>query len=264
MRLYNKFSGEWSSEMIGVPMKKQSMPKIFFVLFIIMTFFTVNVFAQGFTKINVKNKYGNTQSQQSDPITPKTKADPKNNTTMPTGATTSGTLPEGMIQLNGTDVDIKEMVKSISALTGKNFIINDKVRGKITIISEKPMTKDMAYEAFLSALEINGFTTVMTPSGLINIVPQKDSLSKPLSVFKEDSPNTDKFITRILQMQNISANEVNQVIGHMVSKNGKIQAYPTTNSLIITDTGSNIDHLLQIITELDQEGPQEVLSLIHI
>lgn len=233
---------------------------IFMVFFLASLFIHhLDVYGQGFTKIDVDDKFGADLGQDIEPIVPKEIDSSTSTTQLP-----DGTLPEGMIQLNGTDVDIKEMVKSISALTGKNFIINDKVRGKITIISEKPMTKEMAYQAFLSALEINGFTTVMTPAGLINIVPQKDSLSKPLELYREASPNTDKFITRIIQMNNISANEISQVIKPMISKNGNLLAYPTTNSIIVTDTGSNIDYILRLIRELDQEGPQEVLEIIPI
>lgn len=217
------------------------------------------VAAQGFKKLQVQDKYGASQEDTLSPLQPK--SNPDDDTAQDNE---DGTAPDGMIYLNGTDVDIKEMIRQMSALTGKNFIINDKVRGKITIISDKPMTKDMAYQAFLSALEINGFTTVMTPAGLLNIIPQKDSLSKPIDLYKNSSPVTDKYITRIIQLNNISANEISQVIKTMVSKNGNMFAYPTTNSIIITDTGSNIEHILKLVKELDQEGPQEVLDMIPI
>lgn len=174
-------------------------------------------------------------------------------------------LPEGMVCLNGVDLDIKDMVKTMSELLGYNFMINDKVKGKITIISDKPMTKKIAYEAFLSALEVNGFTTVQTPSGLIEILPHKDSLSKPSDLYigDENKANTDKFITRIIQLSNISASEISGLIKSMVTK-GQIIPYATTNSLIITDTGANIDYIVKLIKQLDTEGPQEVLQIVPI
>ena len=228
------------------------MKKIFYsILVSLLVTQSLSVLAQGFTKLKVDNKYGNSSS--SGPLTPKNLDQDNSN-----GAAGD------FVQLNGTDVDIREMIKTISALTGKNFIINDKVKGRITIISERPMTKEMAYEAFLSALEINGYTPVMTPSGLINIINQKDSLTKPIDLYKGNSPNTDQYITRIIQLSNISANEISTVLSDMVSKNGKLMAYPTTNSIIVTDTGSNIDHILKLVSELDQEGPQEVLDIINI
>lgn len=210
------------------------------------------VFAQGFQKL--QDKYGAPSSiplQQKEPDATSQDSDDEG-------------VPEGMIMLNGVDVDIKDMIKLMANTTGKNFILNDRVRGKITIISEKPMTYDMAYQAFLSALEVNGFTTVETPAGLINVIPQKDALQSPIELFKEASPVTDKYITRIMQLSNISANDLVNVVKPMVSKNGSIIAYPTTNSVIITDTGSNINHILKLVKELDQEGPQEVLEIIPI
>ncbi len=209
-------------------------------------------FAQGFKKLDVSDKYG---TEGSTPI--------KTDTTEGSSILSQEEDPNS-VYFNGTDVEIKDMIRQISALSGKNFIINDKVRGKITIVSDKKMTKEEAYQAFLSALEINGFTTVMTPSGLISIVPQKESWSKPIDVYKKENPTTDKYITRIIQLQNISANEVSSLIKGMVSKSGNMFAYPTTNSIIITDTGSNINHLLQLINELDKEGPQETMEMIPI
>lgn len=169
-----------------------------------------------------------------------------------------------LVYMNATDVDIKDMIKQISKATGTNFLLDDKIRGKITIISEKPMTKDMAYQAFLSALQVMGFTTVKTPGGLLKIVATKDAISEPIDIFKNSSPETDQFITRIVQVKNISANDISSVIKSLVSKDGNLFAYPATNSLIFTDTGSNIDRILKIIKELDQEGPQEVIEIIPI
>lgn len=226
------------------------------ILFFLVGFFLSHpAWAQGFTTLQDKYGASSTQPLQQKQVT---QGGPE------VAGGTEQAVPDGMLMLNGVDVEIKDMIKLIANVTGKNFILNDKVRGKITIISEKPLSYDMAYQAFLSALEINGFTIVETPAGLLNIIPQKDSLQKPLDMFKESSPVTDKFITRIIQLSNISANEISQILKPMVSKNGSLLAYPTTNSLIITDAGSNIDYLLKLLKELDQEGPQEVLEIIPV
>lgn len=191
----------------------------------------------------------------------------------PTGLAEEGIAEEGngytesgeeLIYLNATDVEIKDMIKQISKATGTNFLIEEKLRGKITIISEKPMTKEMAYQAFLSALQVMGYTTVETPAGLIKIVPTKQALSEPIDLYKSDHPNTDRFITRIIQVANISANDLSTVIKPLVSKDGNLFAYPQTNSLIITDSGANIERVLRIVKELDHEGPQEVIEIIPI
>lgn len=237
--------------------KKRS---VFIAMVLCAVFTSATVLAEGFTKL--QDKFG---TPTSTPVQAKElSSTSQDNDTTTTNSTSEQAVPEGMIMLNGVDVDIKDMIKLISNTTGRNFILKDTVKGKITIISEKPMTYQMAYEAFLSALEVNGFTVVETPAGLLNIIPKKDSITKPTDLFKDESPNTDKFITRIIQVNNISANDVFNVIKPMISKDGNSFAYPTTNSVIITDSGSNIDHILKLIKELDQEGPQEVLDIIPI
>jgi general secretion pathway protein D len=171
---------------------------------------------------------------------------------------------EEMVYLNVQDQDIKDVIKQISKATGKNFIIDDKVRGKVTIMSEKMMTKEEAYQAFLSALEVAGYTTVIGPGGIIKIVSLKEAVAAPIPIHVDSTPYTDSYVTRLISLQNISALEMSTAIKGLISKSGNMFAYPATNTLIITDSGTNIDRLMKIIKELDQEGPQQVLEIIPI
>jgi general secretion pathway protein D len=213
-----------------------------------------------FSAAAVEDKYGVSSNA---PVDDKPMADPSASTAV--AATAPAPVDDNaLIYLNATDVEVKDLIKQISKASGLNFLIDDKVRGKITIISEKPMTKDMAYQAFLSALQVMGYTTVETPGGLIKIVQTKEAINQPIELYKDSNPNTDKFITRIIQVRNISANDLSTVVKGLVSKDGNLFAYPSTNSLILTDSGSNIDRILGIIRELDQEGPQEVIEIIPI
>lgn len=172
--------------------------------------------------------------------------------------------PEERVYLNVQDQDIKDVIKQISKATGKNFIIDNKVRGKVTIISEKMMTQEEAYQAFLSALEVAGFTVVSGPGGIIKIVALKEALSSPIPIHVDSTPYTDSFVTRLISLNNISANDMANAIKGLVSKSGNLFAYPATNTLIITDSGTNIDRLMKLIKELDQEGPQEVVEIIPV
>jgi general secretion pathway protein D len=179
------------------------------------------------------------------------------------GATPAPGADEGLY-LNAVDTDVREIIKQISKVTGKNFLVDQSVRGKVTIISEKKMTIEEAYQAFLSALEVLGYTVVNAPGDLVKVIPMKEALQNPLPIYKDDSPITDAFITRIVQMKNISALEMSNAVKTLVSKEGNLFAYPATNTLIITDTGSNIDRLLKIMRELDQEGPSETIDIIPL
>lgn len=162
------------------------------------------------------------------------------------------------------DADIRDIIKQISLATDRNFILDDNVKGKITIISPKPMTKDEAYQTFLSALAVTGFTTVKGPAGVIKIVRLKDSVQYPIPTHVDSTPYTDSYVTRLIQLSNIGSVDMMNAIKALVSKDGNIYAYPSTNTLILTDSGTNIDRLMKIIKELDQEGPQQVLEIIPV
>ena len=169
-----------------------------------------------------------------------------------------------MVYLNVQDQEITDVIRQISKATAKNFIIDSKIRGKVTILSEKMMTKEEAYQAFLSALEVAGYTVVTGPAGIIKIVPLKDAISSPIPIHVDSTPYTDSFITRLISLSNISAVDMSNAIKPLISKDGNLFAYPATNTMIITDSGTNIDRLMKIIKELDQEGPQQVLEIIPI
>lgn len=188
----------------------------------------------------------------------------------PEGAATPGEVAatnaagEELVRLNVQDADIRDIIKQISLATARNFILDDNVKGKITIISPKPMTKDEAYQTFLSALAVTGFTTVKGPAGVIKIVRLKDSVQYPIPTHVDSTPYTDSYVTRLIQLSNIGSVDMMNAIKALVSKDGNIYAYPSTNTLIITDSGTNIDRLMKIIKELDQEGPQQVLEIIPV
>lgn len=172
---------------------------------------------------------------------------------------------EELVYLNVQDQDIVDVIRQISKATGRNFIIDDRIRGKkVTIMSEKLMTKEEAYQAFLSALEVAGFTTVTGPGGIIKIVSLKEAVASPIPIHVDSTPYTDSYVTRLISLQNISASDMSEAIKGLISKSGNMFAYPATNTLIITDSGTNIDRLMKIIKELDQEGPQQVLEVIPV
>lgn len=182
------------------------------------------------------------------------------------GATEKGDTPMGeeMVYLNVQDQDIKDVIKQISKATGKNFIIDDKIRGKVTILSERPMTKEEAYQAFLSALEMALYTTVTGPGGIIKVVSLKDAASSPIPVHVDSTPYTDSYVTRLIKLNKLNVSEVEKAIKPLISGSAKLFPYPATNTLILTDSGTNIDRLMKIIKELDQGGEEQVLEIIPI
>lgn len=175
-----------------------------------------------------------------------------------------GGQEEEKVFLNVVDQDIKEVIKQISKATRRNFILDDKVRGKITIISNEMITRSQAYQAFLSALQVAGFTVVEGPAGILKVVPLRDAVKYPIPTHVDTTPYTDRYITRLIRLENISARDMAEAIKGLISKDGNLFAYPETNTMVLTDSGTNIDRLMKIIKELDQEGPQQVVEIVKV
>lgn len=177
---------------------------------------------------------------------------------------TNENFPDLIESFDYPNAEITDVVKAISELTGKNFIVDPQVRGKITIIAPSQITVAEAYKAFLSALAINGFTVV--PYGNFLKIrsarnAQRDSIETYSGAY---FPNTDQMITRIIKLKYISAEEVNKNLRILPSKDGEMVPYPPTNSIIISDYGSNIERVMKIINELDVPGFEEQLEVIRI
>lgn len=169
-----------------------------------------------------------------------------------------------LVEANFPNAEITDVVKAISQLTNKNFIIDPGVRGKITIIAPSKVTVAEAYKAFLAALAVNGFTVV--PYGKFLKVKssrnaQRDSIETYTGAY---APTSDIYITRIIHLKHTSAEEVNKRLRVLPSKDGEMTPYEPTNSIIITDYGANVERMAKIIGELDRPGFEEQLAVIPI
>lgn len=177
---------------------------------------------------------------------------------------TNANFPETIESFDFPNADIKDVIKAISELTGKNFIIESTISGRVTIMAPSKITVAEAYKAFLSSLAGLGYTVV--PSGKFLKIKnaraaQRDSIETYSGNY---SPNADLLITRIVQLRHTSAEEVNKRLRILPSKDGEMTPYEPTNSLIITDFGSNVDRMMKIITEIDKPGFEETLEVIPI
>jgi len=177
---------------------------------------------------------------------------------------TNENFPDLIESFDYPNADIADIVKAISELTGKNFIVDPAVRGKITIIAPSQITVAEAYKAFLSALAINGLT-VVPGDGFLKIKQARQAQNDAIETYSGAYfPNSDIMITRIVKLKYISADEVNKNLRILVSKDGNLLPYPPTNTLIISDYGSNIEKMMRIINELDVQGFEEQLEVIRI
>ena len=170
------------------------------------------------------------------------------------------------ITVDFDNVDIQIFVKFISELVGKNFVIDEKVKGKkVTIISPKKIAVEEAYKVFESVLDVYGFTAV--PAGdVIKIIPSQDAKEKNIETrLKEEaiSPE-DKIVTQIIALEYSSPDDMKKVLDPLVSKASIILSYPPAGMLVITDVLSNIKRLQEIVNALDVEGVGEEISYLRL
>lgn len=178
---------------------------------------------------------------------------------------TSENFPETIESFDFPNVEITDIIKAISELTGKNFIIDSTVRGKITIIAPSKITVAEAYKAFLSSLAINGFTVVPN-GGFLKIRNARSAQRDGIDIYSGSYyPNTDQMITKVVHLKHITAETLKTQLGRLLNSSyGEIEAYPQTNSMIISDFGSSIDRIMKIINQLDVPGFEEQLEVVGI
>lgn len=170
--------------------------------------------------------------------------------------------PDGMVNIDFNEVDIKVLVKFMAELTGNNFVIDDKVRGKVTIISPKKVTPGEAMKVFESTLEVYGYTMIEA-GNVIKILPANEARQRASFTARPSQPG-DRMITRLIPLRYIKADEMVNTLRPLVPPTSYITAYSGTNTLILTDYASNIEKLLSIITQLDAPGHEEVVTVVQL
>jgi general secretion pathway protein D len=168
------------------------------------------------------------------------------------------------VTINFVDAPLSDVVKYMAEITGRNFILNDDLKGEVTIISHQAVSVPEAYEAFLSAMEMEGFTTV-TVGKATKVVSTGVAANNPLRVYQGgDIPYTDNYVTQIIQFENVQVSEISSVVKDLSGKGAKIIAYAPTNTLIITDAAVNIRRVYRIISQLDVASPKAKMELIPL
>ncbi len=162
---------------------------------------------------------------------------------------------DDFVALNFTNVDISALVKVMSELTRRNFILDEKVTGKVTIMTPTKISPDEAYQVFLSALEIKGFTAVEDDQ-VTRIIPAASARQSGLKVLQDGQMAGEGFVTKLIRMNFVNPMEIVRTITPLVSKDGNLIPYPPTNSVILTDSVSNIRKLESLIHAMDVAAPE--------
>jgi len=170
---------------------------------------------------------------------------------------------EIITDFNFPDAEIMDVAKALGKLTGKNFILDQGIKSKISIISNSPITVKDAWRAFLTALDIHALATI--PSGkFIRIARKVDARDKQVPTYTGSNPDTDALITRVFPLKFISAQDFLNSMRTFLAPIAKVTSYDQTNTLIITDTGANIAKLGRIIDIIDVEGFDAGIEVITV
>ena len=169
------------------------------------------------------------------------------------------------VTLNFRDMDINALIEAVSKVTGKNFIVDPRVKARVTVISAKPMTPAKLYDVFLSILQVNGFAAV--PMGaVVKIVPEINARSDAGSVNPAVlSGDSDQMVTEVVRMRYVPAAQLLTVLRQIMPQQAALSVAPDSNALVITDRAGNIVRLKKILAKVDQPaiGDVEIVRLKH-
>lgn len=179
-----------------------------------------------------------------------------------------GLDPNAMVELNFPSRTLSDVLIYMSSLTKETYLLEDEaaLKSEITIIAHGKVRAADAYQAFLAALESKGFT-LMRVRGLTRVVKVAEASQKPIPIRRaEDGTPAEQWevVTWIMPLENISVNEIQQVVQSLSGTNAKIQTWLPSNTLIITDHAVNLRRVQQIVRELDVAAPKSELHIVPL
>jgi len=198
---------------------------------------------------------------------PKPSAAPTQGIKMPLLQRGGTTDPNELVSVNFDNVEIRTMLKTIGEITGINFIPHDSVTGTVTVMSPTPIRLGEIYTFLQSVLDVHGYATIEMDNA-IKVVPKAEAAKSHSQVRvgadPAGIPRTDAIIRQIIPLQYADATEISEIVTPILSPAAQIATYPRTNSLMITDTSANINHIAEVIRQLDVEGSKEKVLLFPL
>ncbi|MGC6481539.1 MAG: type II secretion system secretin GspD [Porticoccaceae bacterium] len=163
-----------------------------------------------------------------------------------------------MVKINFRDADIRSVIESVAEITGESFVLDPRVKGKVTIISPESIDKTLLYEAILSAIQVQGYQAIRD-GAVTRIVPFNQS-------FNLAGGGNSELVTEILKVRYVQAATLIPVLKPLMSNGARVQAYNQSNYLVVSDIRSNVERLKMLLNELDDpdQTAVEVISLDHI
>ena len=167
--------------------------------------------------------------------------------------------------LNMENTDINTLISTVADKTGRNFIVDPRVKGKVTIISHQAITRDELYQTFLSILEVHGFAAI-PGDGVVKIVPDSTAKQSSIRTATRGSPGQgDELVTRVVMVDYVNAMQLVPILRPLIPQQGHMAAFPSSNVLLVSDRADNIARIMQLIKRIDRPSNEdvEVIALQH-
>lgn len=203
------------------------------------------------------------RDEKSSPSSSKTDDTQGNNSTGTSGAGTSK-LEELTTVLNVSDADIEALVKTFSKLTGRNYIVDSAVKGKVTIHLPTPIPLSEALKVFDSVLLLRGFATVPVSDNIWKVISAKDAKQTTIPMIGSKLSTDESLVTEVIKSTYLSADEIQKLISQFVSKDGYSQAISGTNLIIVVDSTSNIVRIRNLMNEIDIPPVDQDITIIPV
>lgn len=179
-------------------------------------------------------------------------------------STAKGQPDEQKVTFNFVDVDLGAVTKFISEITKRNFIYDERVKGKITIVTPSKLGIDDAFNLFVSVLELKGYTIVPSGADVYKIIPMAEAKQKGVRIVNGAQPVNDGYIARLIKLKSISSDDALRFVQPIVSKDGYVSAFGPGNMLLVIDSGLNIEKILSILESVDQPSLMEEPEIIFL
>jgi general secretion pathway protein D len=178
-------------------------------------------------------------------------------------------MADELVYVNFDQVDIRVMLRTISEITGINFVVDDRIQGTVTVISPTKIRLGEIYRVLESILDVKGYAAIPAGAGnLVKIVPRAEAVNRNVQVRiggdPSEIPRTDSLVTQIIPLSHADAGVVSQLVKPLLTTGQYMATYPQTNSILVTDTSSNIHHLCKIIHSLDVPGSEQQVTTMRL
>ncbi len=158
--------------------------------------------------------------------------------------------------VNLKETDIQELIKFVAEATDTTIVVDPTVKGRVKVLSTRPMSSDELFELFLSILDVHGYTAVRS-GNVVRVIPAKNARSSSVRVEDGSLAPTDEYLTQVIQLENVSAAKLIPVLRHQRPQQAHMAAYAPSNAIIIADVAANIERVRDIIERMDKQAVQQ-------